>query len=52
MRKSKVFLVFAIIIAFCLTPFISTVKAATSYTLGIVQARESGYLYRINGIRI
>ena len=49
MRKSKICLVLAIIMAFCLTPFINCVYAASSYKLGIVQAREGGYAYQISG---
>ena len=49
MRKSKVVLIFAIIIAFCLAPFSSVVQAVSSYELGIVQAREGGYAYQIEG---
>ena len=49
MRKSKVLLILAIIIAFCLVPFSNVVQAVSSYELGIVQAREGGYAYQIEG---
>ena len=50
MKKSKVFLSLALIMAFCLAPFANTVKATTtSHELGIVQAREGGYAYQISG---
>ena len=49
MRKSRVCLILAMIIAFCLAPFMNMVYAASSYTLGIVQAREGGYAYQISG---
>ena len=48
MRKSKIGLVLAIITAFCITPFANCVNAASTYELGIVQAREGGYAYQIN----
>ena len=49
MRKSKVLLILAIVIAFCLAPLTTVVQAASSYELGIVQAREGGYAYQIEG---
>ncbi len=49
MRKSKIVLVLAMIAAFCIAPFTSNVYAASSYELGIVQAREGGYAYQISG---
>ena len=49
MRKSRVFLILALIIAFFIGPISSVVQAASSYELGIVQAREGGYAYQISG---
>ena len=49
MRKSRVLLISAMIMAFCLAPISSVVQAVSSYELGIVQAREGGYAYQVGG---
>ena len=49
MRKSRVCLIIAMIMAFCLAPISSVVQAVSSYELGIVQAREGGYAYQVGG---
>ena len=48
MRKSKIGLVVAIIVTFLIAPLANCVYAASSYELGIIQAREGGYAYQIN----